>query len=164
MPWHTPATPGHFCLLVDLVWPDDANPANNRGQENTNVRKLNSPRAQFTFPLRNDRPAPRTITLEVDAYELTTPPSCEGRPNAGETKLSEEERKEHIAEAPSRAPGLSRAARLDRGDRPAVGPARGRRDPQHQRGGARSRRLHGAEAALAGDTLVGGVTLVVEGT
>jgi hypothetical protein len=39
---------------VVLDWPDDAEPASNLGQSNTEVKQLNSPRAMFTFPLRND--------------------------------------------------------------------------------------------------------------
>lgn len=35
--WRTPATPGHYCLEVELVHPDDGNPANNRGWNNTQV-------------------------------------------------------------------------------------------------------------------------------
>ena len=52
--WTTPAVPGHYCIQVELVWPDDANPDNNLGQENVNVQKLNSPNATFEFALRND--------------------------------------------------------------------------------------------------------------
>src|SRR5262249_14617037 len=35
--WHTPATPGHYCLQALLNWADDANPDNNLGQKNTQV-------------------------------------------------------------------------------------------------------------------------------
>ena len=45
--WETPSTPGHYCLQAELNWPDDANPDNNLGQENINVKKLNSPNASF---------------------------------------------------------------------------------------------------------------------
>jgi hypothetical protein len=41
--WTTPATPGHFCIEVELVHPDDGNPANNRGWNNTQVHAANSP-------------------------------------------------------------------------------------------------------------------------
>jgi hypothetical protein len=36
--WTTPALPGHYCIQVDAIWPDDANPLDNTGQENTVVR------------------------------------------------------------------------------------------------------------------------------
>jgi hypothetical protein len=35
--WTTPSTAGHYCLQIELDWPDDANPDNNLGQENLNV-------------------------------------------------------------------------------------------------------------------------------
>lgn len=41
--WRTPATPGHFCIEVDLAHPEDGNPANNRGWNNTQVHAANSP-------------------------------------------------------------------------------------------------------------------------
>lgn len=36
--WRTPATPGHYCIEVELSHPDDGNPANNRGWNNTQVK------------------------------------------------------------------------------------------------------------------------------
>jgi hypothetical protein len=81
-PWRTPAVPGHYCLQVLLQWPDDANPDNNLGQENTLVGKLNSPHAQFQFPVRNEALRPRTLRLEVDAYRLAPAPLCDGKPSA----------------------------------------------------------------------------------
>lgn len=75
--WITPASPGHYCLQSELVWPDDANPSNNLGQENVNVKKLNSPNATFAFPLRNDSPFARTIRLEADAYMIPQRKPCD---------------------------------------------------------------------------------------
>src|SRR5207245_41991 len=56
--WLTPAAPGHYCIQVYLLWPDDAEPGNNLGQENVDVKKFASP-ATFQFPLRNDAPTSR---------------------------------------------------------------------------------------------------------
>jgi hypothetical protein len=78
--WRTPALPGHYCLRVELVWPDDANPHNNLGQHNTAVCPLNSPTARFAFPVRNDAPRARTLRLEVDAYQLPRRPRCSAKP------------------------------------------------------------------------------------
>jgi hypothetical protein len=36
--WRTPATPGHYCIEVEVSHPDDGNPSNNRGWNNTQVR------------------------------------------------------------------------------------------------------------------------------
>jgi hypothetical protein len=41
--WRTPATPGHCCIEVELNHPDDGNPANNRGWNNTQVHAAQSP-------------------------------------------------------------------------------------------------------------------------
>lgn len=41
--WRTPDTPGHYCIEVDLSHPNDGNPANNRGWNNTQVHAANSP-------------------------------------------------------------------------------------------------------------------------
>jgi hypothetical protein len=77
--WLTPATTGHYCIQVGLFWPDDAEPANNLGQENVDVKKLASP-ATFQFALRNDAPATRRFRLEVDSYPPPTPPACPDLP------------------------------------------------------------------------------------
>jgi hypothetical protein len=41
--WRTPATPGHYCVEVELAHSDDGNPSNNRGWNNTQVHAANSP-------------------------------------------------------------------------------------------------------------------------
>jgi hypothetical protein len=47
--WKTPATPGHYCIEVELSHPDDGNPANNRGWNNTQVKAAAS---TMTTPIR----------------------------------------------------------------------------------------------------------------
>jgi hypothetical protein len=81
--WKTPETPGHYCLQAQLDWPDDANPDNNLGQENTNVAKLQSP-AHFRFRVRNRAAVERRFVFEADDYalpelELCPPPEQEDR-------------------------------------------------------------------------------------
>jgi len=76
MDWTTPSTPGHYCLQVELVWSDDANPNNNLGQENTNVKALNSPHASFTFPVRNDTGLQQALLLEADTYTVPARRPC----------------------------------------------------------------------------------------
>src|SRR5262249_36988316 len=41
--WRTPDTPGHYCIEVNLSHPDDGNPSNNRGWNNTQVFAAHSP-------------------------------------------------------------------------------------------------------------------------
>ena len=75
-PWVTPAVAGHYCIQAELVWSDDANPDNNLGQENVDVKKLNSPNATFQFMLRNDAVFPRRIRLEADSYAIPPKEDC----------------------------------------------------------------------------------------
>ena len=81
--WVTPPDAGHFCLQAELMWPakEDANPNNNLGQLNTDVRAVRSP-ATFTVPVRNDDlRAHKLIRLRVDAYRLPDLVSCDEVPN-----------------------------------------------------------------------------------
>jgi hypothetical protein len=41
--WRTPETPGHYCIEVELRHPNDGNPANNLGWNNTQVHAASSP-------------------------------------------------------------------------------------------------------------------------
>jgi hypothetical protein len=77
--WRTPAAPGHYCLLVSLVWSDDANPKNNIGQENTDVGVAASP-AVFIFPVRNEDTIRKRIHMTADAYTIPTRMGCNERP------------------------------------------------------------------------------------
>ncbi|MEU2042715.1 hypothetical protein [Nocardia niwae] len=73
--WRTPVTTGHYCLQVQLDWRDDANPANNLGQENTNVARPHSP-AEFAFALRNPTHEQLEYRFEIDTYDLPLRPPC----------------------------------------------------------------------------------------
>lgn len=74
--WTTPATPGHYCLQVELDPADDLDPTNNVGQENTDVVAAHSP-AEFRFTLRNDSRRPRRYRFEADAYRIPQRPRCD---------------------------------------------------------------------------------------
>jgi hypothetical protein len=77
--WRTPAAAGHYCLQVLLEPADDLNPANNLGQENTQVGAAHSP-VEFAFPLRNRDTRAATFRLEVDAYAIPPQRPCSERP------------------------------------------------------------------------------------
>ena len=79
--WHTPNAAGHYCLQAWLDWPDDANPENNLGQENTDVGKLHSP-ASFSFVVRNRASVTRRYLLEADMYRLPELDPCLPQPEA----------------------------------------------------------------------------------
>ena len=163
MAWRTPPAAGHYCLQVELVWPDDAEPGNNLGQHNTDVKALNSPHAMFRFPARNDGAAARLLRLVADAYEI--PPLQPCRP----------ERRGHDA-GPRRRELLARHNRaawpVPEGWDVAVEPAEARLGPGESievtvditaPDGYRGRQVvnvHGFD----GPDLVGGVTLYAEGS
>jgi hypothetical protein len=74
--WRTPKAPGHYCLQVELIWSDDANPLNNLGQTNTDVQPLNSPKATFAITVRNDAEERRVLRFEADGYVIHPRVSC----------------------------------------------------------------------------------------
>jgi hypothetical protein len=167
IPWTTPGAPGHYCLQVALVWPDDANPANNLGQENTDVKALNSPHARFTVPVRNDAALRRRLRVEVDAYRLRPapcPPEEEAAPPPGPRERAERRRRARARHARGGHPlpeGWSvtvepQGLALAPGERAEVEVEVTAPD------GFSGRQAFNLNA-LADDALVGGVTLVVEG-
>lgn len=181
VPWRTPAAPGHYCLLAKLQWADDANPHNNVGQENTDVRAPSSP-AEFRFMVRNDARKRRILRLEADAYELPDLPPCP--PTEGREPERDEPRRWHEEDAVRRRRRRERAARLAalakeqaRSRFPVpdgwavtitesevgLGPGEEEEvvvtvEPPDAFTGRRSINVN----AFAGDEFVGGVTLVVE--
>lgn len=96
--WHTPGREGHYCLQVHLDPVDDANFANNLGQENTHVGSAHSP-AIFTFALRNDTRSQHRYRFEVDAYQLPPQEPCDRQKDT-----PEERRRRAAAHAAGRHP------------------------------------------------------------
>jgi hypothetical protein len=94
VPWTTPPAPGHYCLQVLLDPVEDLEPANNLGQENTDVVAAHSP-AVFQFTLRNDTRRARRYRFEVDAYGIPSLPRCEVVKPAGTARLDEHRRGRH---------------------------------------------------------------------
>ncbi len=168
--WKTPKTAGHYCIQVEPVWPDDANPANNLGQENTNVKALNSPHAAFTFPVRNDGRLERTLALEIDGYTVHDPGSCEDPRPAATAAMNDDEKEQHRQAAVVRH-GRGRHPLPD-GWRVTVDPPELRIEPGKSGDvtvdvtapdGFLGRQGINVNA-FAGDRLVGGVTLYVDGS
>jgi hypothetical protein len=75
MDWTTPALPGHYCVQVSFAWPDDLNPFNNLGQENTEVVAAMSP-GTFSFALRNADDVRKIYRFEADTFAIGAPPNC----------------------------------------------------------------------------------------
>ena len=69
--WHTPSAPGHYCLQVELLWDDDAEPAQQHGpaQHRREGAELAARGVHVPGAQRPPR-APRQITLELDAYAI----------------------------------------------------------------------------------------------
>jgi hypothetical protein len=160
MPWRTPAGAGHYCLQVELIWADDANPANNMGQHNTDVRPLNSPEARFALTVRNAGPRVRVLRLELDAYQLPSRLPCpeQGRP-------ADQRRREALGRHRPEAWSLPEGWRI------ALEPARTRLaageeatvDVEVTAPDGFSGRQAVNVRALDGTELVGGVTVYIEG-
>jgi hypothetical protein len=72
--WTTPPA-GHYCILVEFQWVDDANPNNNVGQNNVNVVAATSP-ATFAFQIRNQETEPRAYRMQADTYALPQLSAC----------------------------------------------------------------------------------------
>ena len=117
MPWRSPVTPGHYCLQVSFDWFVDANPMNNRGQENLQVGHASSP-AEFEFTLGNQSDDRHVFTFEVDTYELPPPPPCpppgrRGAPSKGSQRPGARAPRTTHPEVPDAV-----LARHDRADHP----------------------------------------------
>ena len=81
--WTSPAAPGHYCIQVLIVHPEDVNPDNNHGWNNTNVRDVQPGQTvRIQIPLWNPTRVDRKdgddawakllsdVRLMVDSYEL----------------------------------------------------------------------------------------------
>jgi len=103
--WLTPAEPGHYCLQVLLDWQDDANPGNNLGQTNTDVKALNSPRATFRVPVRNGGRSRQTVRLEANSYALPELVPCSDT-RAPSADMTSDERDQRLRAAIARHTAL----------------------------------------------------------
>jgi len=167
-PWTTPVTPGHYCIQVTLDWGDDLNPANNLGQTNTDVQPLNSPRATFTFALRNPTRRALTFTLRADDYVIPARRPCHTEPALTPEQTEEERalRRRQVLVAHGRERyGLPAGWQID------ITPAEAPLEPDEERtvtvvtnapDGFVGRKAINVNA-FAGETLIGGVTLYAEG-
>ena len=142
-------------MLLDWPKEHDAQPANNLGQSNTDVKPLNSPRAAFAFRLRNDAAHERAVQLTADGYVVPEPPPCDDPPNPEQVRRRHDPAAHPVPEGwsveiePSEA--VLRAGRTV--DVRVVVTA-----PDGFRG-RRTFNVHG----WAGRELLGGVTLTAEG-
>lgn len=87
MLWTTPPA-GHYCIVVEFQWADDANPNNNVGQNNTNVVAAQSP-AEFQFTVRNQSDQEHSYRIEADTYTLPERHDCSDAPKKKQTKAQQ---------------------------------------------------------------------------
>jgi hypothetical protein len=95
MPWRTPALPGHYCIQVLLDPIDDINYHNNLGQENTQIRRAESP-ALFNFQLRNNTRRRQRYHFMADGYALGRPEPCGERDLDREERMARHRRATHL--------------------------------------------------------------------
>jgi hypothetical protein len=76
LPWHTPASGGHFCLMAVLQHANDLNPANNFGQTNTDIRRAAHAGEMLSFdiPVMHMLPGRRALRLQLTSYRLPESP------------------------------------------------------------------------------------------
>jgi hypothetical protein len=77
--WTTPPTPGHYCIVIEAVVTDDANPLDNVGQHNTVVQGVARGQAiVLRFPVHNPLQGARTFAVRLHSYQLPTEPLVRG--------------------------------------------------------------------------------------
>lgn len=167
--WTTPVIPGHYCLLIELIWADDANPLNNVGQSNTHVEKLKSPYAKFDFEAANLDRDRHVYRFTSDAYAIGPRPSCERQAVARVSPPTADEIQARAAAA--RAEHNPAAFPIPAGWSVVVDPTEVAIDPGESRTvtvdvtapdtftGSQPFNVHAFDEH---DRLIGGVTLVVE--
>ena len=69
--WRTPAEAGHYCLKVECRHPDDINPNNNIGQENTNVVSAQANEdVSMNAMLTNPLPEAQRVRVFADGFTI----------------------------------------------------------------------------------------------
>lgn len=102
--WHTPATPGHYCITIECFHPADKEPGNNVGQENTDVVAVapNSS-ARITIPFFNRRLTDDVFWIEADSYRIADDRVEFRLDRLGEPKLRPSDRDDDLVSvAPAR--------------------------------------------------------------
>jgi hypothetical protein len=96
MGWRTPSVPGHYCIQVELIWPDDSNLSNNLGQENATVISLNSRHAEVVLPVSNSSMREIALHFETDTYVIPPVQTCDSNFRADSPAMSESEFRAHF--------------------------------------------------------------------
>ncbi len=108
--WTTPATPGHYCIVITAIWSDDANPIDNVGQHNTVIRGARpGERLIIKVPVFGPIDGRMKLLAAVDAYTLPGHPVPGGeglrrrqRESPGDGRSTDDERLAEIVAADAR--------------------------------------------------------------
>jgi hypothetical protein len=73
--WRTPSAAGQYRPLVELHWPDDANPLNNLGYRQVLACTLAAGQVQAQLAVRNEGGSQRTIQVLADGYTIVPAPA-----------------------------------------------------------------------------------------
>lgn len=72
--WKTPSEAGHYCIEVKIICPNDLNPGDNLGQENTNVINSSQSTVSVRVPIINPFSGNRVFQLSVNGYAIPRKP------------------------------------------------------------------------------------------
>lgn len=73
--WTTPPTPGHYCIEIEAVWPDDKFPPDNVGQHNTVIRQArHGEQVHVQVPVGHTLQGVTRLRVQLDSYQLPERP------------------------------------------------------------------------------------------
>ena len=117
--WTTPSVPGHYCIVITAIWPDDANPIDNVGQHNTVIRDAApGERLIVTVPVFNPARDRASFVATVDSYVLPREPILAGE--GAPLVLAEEARRSATSDEDPRLALIVTANARDRFPAPAA--------------------------------------------
>ena len=92
LPWHTPVTDGHYCLMAVLNHPERSQsrkqlwPNQHGHTEETKALKV----VKFDIPVRHSLPGRRTLRLQMTSYRLPAEPMFPDVPESVAQRYEEE--------------------------------------------------------------------------
>ena len=163
VPWRTPPAPGHYCLQVELIWDDDANPGHKLGSTTSMCSRSTRPTPRSSSRCATQRRRPEHCGWRPDRYRILDPLVCP--PDASRQELEEHRQAMLARHRRSAWPILEgwqvainpREIRLEAGETATI--TADITAPDEFRG-REVINIH----AYDGPTLLGGVTLYVEGS
>jgi hypothetical protein len=120
--WTTPPAPGHYCIIIEALVTNDANPLDNVGQHNTVIQGvINSQTIVLKVPIRNILQGPRTFAVQLHSYHLPAHPIVRGG-LSGRAQAASSEARPRTSGGP-RESDATLLARVVAANRPELFPA-----------------------------------------